>query len=153
GSRACGIIALELWDFESWRSLAAAQVRSARDTGALVHLQSALNFLGWTHVAAGELNTAARLIEESSLIADATEYSPIAVIPMFFAAWRGQDVAPSGQIEAISRVTTAAGLRMIPEAYSRAVLYNGLGHYDLARDAAWQAFEPDPVGFGPLIVS
>jgi DNA-binding CsgD family transcriptional regulator len=153
GSRACGIIAVELWDFESWHALAAGQVRFARETGALVHLQSALNFLGWTHMAAGELSRAARLIEESSLVAEATEYSPIAAVPMLFAAWRGQEPAASGLIEATSRVTTAAGLRMIPEAYSRAVLCNGLGHHDAARDAAWQAFEPDPVGFGPLVVS
>jgi hypothetical protein len=90
GSRACGIIALELWDFESWRALAAGQVRFARETGALVHLQSALNFLGWTHVTGGELSTAARLIEESSVVAEATEYSPIAAVPVLFAAWRGQ---------------------------------------------------------------
>jgi DNA-binding CsgD family transcriptional regulator len=153
GSRACGIIALELWDFESWRALAVGQVRLARETGALVHLQSALNFLGWTHVAAGELSTAARLIEESSVVAEATEYSPIAAVPVLFAAWRGQEPAASALIEATSSVTTAAGLRPIPEAYSRAVLCNGLGHHDAARDAAWQAFKSDPVGFGPLVVS
>ena len=54
-----GIIALELWDFGSWHDLAAGQVRFARDTGALVHLQSALTYLGWTHVVAGEMATAA----------------------------------------------------------------------------------------------
>jgi DNA-binding CsgD family transcriptional regulator len=28
------------------------------------------------------------------------------------------------------------------------VLYNGLGRHDAARDAAWEAFEPDPIGYG-----
>jgi DNA-binding CsgD family transcriptional regulator len=32
------------------------------------------------------------------------------------------------------------------------VLYNGLGRHDLARDAAWQVFERDPVGVGPWLV-
>jgi ATP/maltotriose-dependent transcriptional regulator MalT len=38
-------------------------------------------------------------------------------------------------------------------AQAGAVLYNGLGRHDAARDAAWQAFEGDPVGYGPLVVS
>jgi hypothetical protein len=33
-----------------------------------------------------------------------------------------------------------------------AVLCNGLGRHDAARDAAWQAFEHDQVGLGPLVV-
>jgi ATP/maltotriose-dependent transcriptional regulator MalT len=32
------------------------------------------------------------------------------------------------------------------------VLHNGLGRHDLARDAAWQAFERDQLGFGPFVV-
>ena len=39
------MVALELWDDESWHALAARQAQVARDTGALVHLQFALNFL------------------------------------------------------------------------------------------------------------
>ena len=46
GGRAGTMIAQELWDFESWHALAARQVQVARDTGALVQLQFALNFLG-----------------------------------------------------------------------------------------------------------
>jgi ATP/maltotriose-dependent transcriptional regulator MalT len=33
------------------------------------------------------------------------------------------------------------------------VLYNGLGRHDAARDAAWQVFERDPIGYGPFLVS
>ncbi len=47
-------VALELWDAESWHALAARQVQFARDTGALVQLQAALNLLAWTHLPAGE---------------------------------------------------------------------------------------------------
>ena len=67
GGRAGAIAALELWDAESWHALAARQVQFARDTGALVHLQSALNFLARAHLLAGELTTAAQLIEEDRL--------------------------------------------------------------------------------------
>ena len=59
-------LALELWDFESWHALAARQVQVARDTGALVQLQFALNFLGVHQLLAGELSAAERLIDEDA---------------------------------------------------------------------------------------
>ena len=153
GSRAAGIAALELWDYESWHRLAVDQVVFARDTGALVHLQSALGFLGWTHVVAGELNAAALLFQESGFLAEATKYSPTAAAATVLVAWRGQDPAASRMIEATARDLTEAGLGSIVPTYARSVLYNGLGHFEAARDAARQAFERDPVGFGPLIVA
>jgi ATP/maltotriose-dependent transcriptional regulator MalT len=36
--------------------------------------------------------------------------------------------------------------------YASAVLYNGLGRHEDARDAAWRAFERDQVGYGPFVV-
>jgi DNA-binding CsgD family transcriptional regulator len=49
---------------------------------------------------------------------------------------------------------TARGLgRLVSLAdYSSAVLGNGLGRHDAARDAAWRAFRRDPVGYGPFLV-
>jgi DNA-binding CsgD family transcriptional regulator len=32
------------------------------------------------------------------------------------------------------------------------VLYNGLGRHDAARAAAWEAMQPDPIGYGPYLV-
>ena len=55
GGRSSQILALELWDAESWHALAAGPVRVARETGALVALQFALTFLAVSHVVAGEL--------------------------------------------------------------------------------------------------
>jgi DNA-binding CsgD family transcriptional regulator len=153
GSRASGIIALELWDYEAWHALAVGQVRFARETGALVHLQSALNFLAWTHLSAGELIQAGQIADESSVIAEATEYSPIPYTPMFLAALRGQEAPASALIESVSKVMTASGVDVTPAAYASSVLYNGLGHHDTARDAASRAFDRDPVGYGPLVVS
>jgi hypothetical protein len=53
GSRASAIVALELWDAESWHALAARLAQFARDTGALVHLQFALSFQSIPHLLAG----------------------------------------------------------------------------------------------------
>jgi DNA-binding CsgD family transcriptional regulator len=151
-SRASSIIALELWDAESWHALAVRQVQFARETGALVHLQFALAFLARTHLLAGELTTGARLIEEDRLIAEATGNPPVGTAEMMLAAWRGQDAAASELIEATLREAAVRGLGVIPATYAASVLHNGLGRHDAARDAAWRVFERDPVGYGPLVV-
>jgi DNA-binding CsgD family transcriptional regulator len=152
--RASAIVALELWDAESSHALAAVQAQFARDTGAPVYLQYALNFLATTHLVAGELPTAARLIEEDRLIAEVTGNPPAAYAQVALAAWRGQEAQASELIEATVRAAKARGLgRMVTfAAYASAVLYNGLGRHDAARDAAWRAFERDELAYGPYVV-
>jgi DNA-binding CsgD family transcriptional regulator len=152
--RASAIVALELGDAESSHVLATIQARFARDTGAPVYLQYALNFLATTHLLAGELTTAARLIEEDRLIAEVTGNPPAGYAAMMLGAWRGQEHAASELIGATVRVATARGQgRMINmAAYASSVLYNGLGRHDIARDAAWRAFERDELGYGPYVV-
>jgi DNA-binding CsgD family transcriptional regulator len=154
GGRAGAIVALELWDAESWHALAAVQAEFARDTGALVHLQYALNFLATSHLFAGDLTTAAQLIDEDRLIAEVTGNRPVGYAAMALVAWQGQEAQASELIEATSRAATARGLgRMVSFAdYASSVLYNGLGRHDIARDAAWRAFERDELGYGPYVV-
>ena len=47
---------------------------------------------------------------------------------------------------------TASGLGVTAATYASSVLGNGLGRHDAARDAAWRAFQRDPVGYGPFLV-
>ena len=150
-NRTSAAIASELWDAESWHALAARQVQFARDTGALVHLQYALNFLAATHLVAGELTTAALMVEEDRLIAEATGNPPVAYAGMLLEAWRGRETPALELIEATLREPSAGRLVNLAS-YATSVLYNGLGRHDAARDAAWQVFEPDPVGYGALVV-
>ena len=154
GGRAGAIVALELWDDESWHALAARQVQVARDTGALVHLRLALNFVASTHLFAGELTTAALMVEEDRLIGEATGNPPAGYTEMILAAWRGREEPASELIEATSPEPTAGGLGRFVNAaaYASAVLYNGLGRHDAARDAAWRAFERDQLAYGPSLV-
>ena len=154
GGRASAIVALELWDAESWHALAAVQAQFARDTGALVHLQYALNFLAMAHLFAGELTTAARLIEEDRLIAEVTGNPQVGYAAMGLAAWQGQEEQASELIEASSQAARARGLgRMVSFAdYASSVLYNGLGRHEAARNLAWRAFERDELGYGPYVV-
>jgi DNA-binding CsgD family transcriptional regulator len=148
------MVALEVWDDASWHALTRRQPQVARDTGALVHLQFALDFLARTHILAGELAAAARLIEEDRLIAEATGNPPVAYTAMTLAAWRGQEAQACELIEATVQEATARGLGrpLNFAAYASSVLYNGLGRHDAARDAAWRAFERDQVGYGPFVV-
>jgi DNA-binding CsgD family transcriptional regulator len=57
-------------------------------------------------------------------------------------------------IEATVQEATAGGVGrfVLLASYASSVLYNGLGRHDAARDAAWRAFQRDPVGFGPFVV-
>ena len=150
--RAGAMFAVELWDAESWHALAARHAQVARDTGALVQLQFALNSLAWIRILAGELTTAAQLLEEDRMIAEATGNPPLVYTEMLLAAWRGQEEPAAELIGAIVREAVAGGLGVISATYASALLYNGLGRHEAARDAAWRAFERDPVGFGPFLV-
>jgi DNA-binding CsgD family transcriptional regulator len=154
GGRAGAIVALELWDAESWHALAAVQAQLARDTGALVHLQYALNFLAMSYLFAGDLTTAARLIDEDRLIAEVTGNPPVGYAAMALPAWQGREAQASELIEATERTATARGLgRMVSFAdYASSVLYNGLGRHDAARSPARRAFERDELGYGPYVV-
>ena len=154
GGRIGQIIGMELWDFDSWHALAAGQVRFARDTGALMHLAFALNYLARTHILAGELAAAARLVEEDHLIAEAAGNPPIADTAMMLAAWQGREQEAAELIEAISREATARGAARLESlaAYASSVLYNGLGRSAAAYDAARRAFEREPMGYGSHIV-
>jgi DNA-binding CsgD family transcriptional regulator len=154
GASSSQMAAQELWDAEPWYALAARVAQFARDTGALVLLQFGLNFLAVPHLLAGELTTAAQLIEEDRLIAEATGNPPVAYAAMMLAAWRGQEAPATELIEATVQEATARGQgRLVTLAdYASAVLANGLGRHDAARDAAWRAFQRDPLGYGPFIV-
>jgi hypothetical protein len=71
---------------------------------------------------------------------------------MMLAAWRGQEAPASELIEATLQQATASGLGVTSATYASSVLGNGLGRHDAARDAAWRAFQRDPVGYGPFLV-
>jgi DNA-binding CsgD family transcriptional regulator len=156
GGRASAIVALELWDFESWLALASRQVQIARDMGALAQLQFALARLGLYHVLAGQLAEAAQLIEEERLIAYATSNPPIGgYAAMTLAAWEGREQELSELIGATMSGATGPGAGRLAgfAAYASAVLGNGLGRYDTAQDAAREVFQREELGLGHLVVA
>jgi DNA-binding CsgD family transcriptional regulator len=73
---------------------------------------------------------------------------------MILAAWRGREAQAADLIQAAAREATGRGLGRLVDlaAYAGALLYNGLGRYDAALDAARRAFERDQRGYGPFVV-
>jgi len=154
GGRITQNVAMELWDFESWHGLGVGQVQFSRKTGALMHLAYALNYLARTQILTGELATAARLVEEDYVIAEATGNERIADTAMMLAAWQGQEKETSELVEAVSQEAAARGAGRLVSlaAYASSVLHNGLQQYAVACDAARRAFEHEPLGYGSHIV-
>ncbi len=148
--RNANVVALELWDDEAVHLLAERQVQVARDSGALAHLEFALSFLARSQLLSGDLAAAAANLEEARVIAEATGTPALVNAPMILAAWRGHEAVAAGLIEATAVEAASSG--WTSNNYARAVLYNGLGRHDAARDAAWEAFKPDPIGYGSLLV-
>jgi DNA-binding CsgD family transcriptional regulator/tetratricopeptide (TPR) repeat protein len=145
-------VARELWDADAWRALSVRHEQFARDSGAMVQLQFALNMLAWVHVLAGELTESALALEEERRIAEATGTQPISYTEMVVAAWRGQERRAAELIEATMREAPARSRVACYAAYASAVLHNGLGRHAEARDAARSAFERDHFGYGPFVV-
>jgi DNA-binding CsgD family transcriptional regulator len=157
GARATGLIALDLWDLDAWHELTSRQVRVARDSGALVQLQFALNFFALSQLASGKLSDVEVLLEEGRVLAQATGNPAVGhgFEEMLLAAWRGQESVAPELIERAVQAATDHGLgRMVDVAtHTKAVLYNGLGRYEAAVEAARVAFEHrDHVGNGQFVV-
>ncbi|WP_350275858.1 LuxR C-terminal-related transcriptional regulator [Kribbella sp. HUAS MG21] len=142
-------IAPELWDDEAWHDLAVRAVELGRRLGALGVLPMALSLRAGVHLHAGEFAAAAALVSESDAIAVATGRAPLRYTHLMLAAWRGDEEAAIKAIEAGARDATESGegralalVRCVT-----AILYNGLGRYDAALDAARQAVEQEDLGF------
>jgi DNA-binding CsgD family transcriptional regulator len=148
GSRVSTIIATDLWDFGAARELAEHQVRVARDAGALIELQFALNVLATGEILSGNLASAAGLIEEARTAADANGNRPITYAALLLAAYRGQEDVASQLIQPSrdGAVALGEGRSASFADYASAVLQNGLGRHDAALAAALRVFDRDVVG-------
>jgi DNA-binding CsgD family transcriptional regulator len=141
-------VVLELWDDATWYELGGRLERLARESGATVRLQFALNTLAWTRIFAGELDTARRLLEEDRLIAEATGNPPQAWTDAMLAAWRGREVEASAALDTLAQLAAALnfGAWMSVARVASSVLFNGLARHDDAREAAHAVLERESVG-------
>jgi DNA-binding CsgD family transcriptional regulator len=134
-------VAPDLFEDETWYALATRSVQLARETGALGVLPLDLNYLATMRIFEGDLDAAEALLKESDTIAAATGNEPILFGRLLLAGCRGDDALASvlietSQAEAISR---GEGVVLTFGELARAVLNNGLGHYEAALDPAESA--------------
>ena len=153
GLRGGGTVAFEVADADAAHTLATRQVEIARASGALVQLQFSLNFLGRIHVLGGDLAAATALVEEERRIAEATGRPAIDYVAMLLAAWRGDEGSASEAIARQRHAATAFGQGRVGTMadIAAAVLGNGRGHYEDARDAARRAFEQEHFSYLVLV--
>ena len=137
------LVAGDLWDDETWGELAAHAVRRAREAGALAVLPVVLQYCAGVHVHAGEFAAAEALIEEADGITAATGNTPVRYTELVLDAWRGDEAETLERIEASVEDATARGEGRVIGlvGYVTAVLYNGLGGYDVALAGAHRGCE------------
>jgi DNA-binding CsgD family transcriptional regulator len=139
----CGAATL-LWDLEAYQWLAERFVGAAREIGALMILPLALNLLAITNVLAGDLTSATTQIGEARSIVDAIGGSFAHYGGARLAGVRGHEADAVAFIAATIDQARAHGQGMAVKiaAAASATLYNGLGHYDEALEAAASAQRP-----------
>jgi DNA-binding CsgD family transcriptional regulator len=136
-----GRVAPDLFEEETWRAFAVRNVQIARETGALAGLPLALNYLAQLRIFEGELDAAESLLDEADAITEATGTTPIVIATLLLAGCRGDEAQASALIEASEAEAIARGEGVILTfaEHARAVLHNGLGHYEAALAPAQSA--------------
>jgi DNA-binding CsgD family transcriptional regulator len=134
-------VAPDLFDDDAWHALATRNVQIARGAGALAVLPLALNYLAVMRIFEGTLEAAAELLDEAGAIADATGTAPIVFARLLLAGFRGDEAQASALIEASEPTAIARGEGVVLTfgEYARAILHNGLGHYQAALGPAQSA--------------
>jgi DNA-binding CsgD family transcriptional regulator len=142
-----GRAAAFIWDYEDWDVLTARQIQVARDAGALTVLPLTLSTRAGVHLVAGEVATAAALVEQAAAIADATDIQAAPYAAVMVAALRGHRTEAVELIRATAADFAARGecMGVTGMHWASALLHNGIGGYTEAFDAAAAALE-DPFG-------
>jgi DNA-binding CsgD family transcriptional regulator len=145
------IVAMDLWDDEAWFELAASQLGLARANGTLSWLPFTLDYLAEIHVQAGELSKAAALLMERERVDPGTREATLPYVPLLLAAWRGDAPGAAGLAAEMTRGASdrGEGSALTYTDYARAVLYNGLGNYGPAAEAAHAACAVDEIAISP----
>ena len=138
-----GIAALHIWDDESWDAVSARHLELARAAGALTELPLALSSRAVLLTFAGELSTAAALLQELRTVTEATGDSLATDPAMSLAAFRGNRAEASAMIESTTRdvMQRGEGMWLSVAEFAEAVLNNGTGDHRTALPPAQRAAE------------
>jgi DNA-binding CsgD family transcriptional regulator len=142
------LVALNLWDDESWHVLSTRHVALARESGALTVLPAALEMHAAYLITAGDFAGAQLELDEADAIAAATRSAPLTDAALLLLGWRGDEAAARARFEAAIADAAERGeeTTITLAEYAAAVLYNGLGRHDVALAAARRSSEHHPGG-------
>jgi DNA-binding CsgD family transcriptional regulator len=134
-------------DDERWHAILARQLQSCREAGRLAQLVIYLNAMAQLLIVRGDFPAAAALIAEAATIAAATGTHFVPYAAMMLAAHRGAEAEATQLIDAVIADARRAGQGHGIGAAHRAsaIMYLGLGRYDLAQNEAQQAAAEEPV--------
>ncbi|MEV1066434.1 LuxR C-terminal-related transcriptional regulator [Streptomyces sp. NPDC050263] len=140
------VTAVGVWDHETMSVLTARHLELARNAGQATALPLALTMRCVVHVLDGELAKAAALAEEAQTVSEAVGTAAPIYGALFVAAWRGREAEC---IDLSKRAGEGAsrrgeGVGPVVSGWGRAVLYNSLGRYAEAAEAAATATREYP---------
>jgi DNA-binding CsgD family transcriptional regulator len=137
------VLAVHMWDDVRWQAISERHVQIAREAGALGELPLALSQRVYTLLFAGELTAAALLVDEIRAATGATGSNLTPYGSVGLAALRGREPEAISLIDEsrqdAMRRGEGVGLSVLD--WAQALLYNGLGRYDEAREAALRVTE------------
>ena len=144
---AYSLAAMDLWDDGAWLELASSQAELARATGTLILLPFALDYLARFHIQAGNLSLASALLEEAQSLDLGVRAETLPYVPLRLAAWRGDVSTALNLVEVMigGAHSRGEGCAVTVAEYATAILYNGLGEYELAFEAAQKAAAADEI--------
>jgi DNA-binding CsgD family transcriptional regulator len=144
---AYSLAAMDLWDDDAWLELAVSEAELARAMGTLISLPFALDYLAGFHIQAGDLSLASALLEEAQSLDLGIRAETLPYIPLRLAAWRGDVSTALNLVEAMigGAHSRGEGCAVTDADYATAILYNGLGDYELAFEAAQKAAVADEI--------
>jgi DNA-binding CsgD family transcriptional regulator len=136
-----------LWDEDGYRRLMDRQIRLVRSAGALDHLPLYLEAIALLAAWSGDFAGAAALMAEAEAVCEVTGSRIPPYAALLLAGLRGRQAEAVPLIDATIKAARAAGQDsvVVPARWVTATLYNGLGRYDEAREAARLAAD-DPTG-------
>jgi DNA-binding CsgD family transcriptional regulator/tetratricopeptide (TPR) repeat protein len=148
-------VAADLWDDESWHALTSFELQRAKHADALTSLPYALTYRAIVDVHSGEFDAAEALVGNADAFAEAAGQPPFAYTSLILAAWRGQETRALDLLDAAREDASrrGEGVTLTTASYAAALLYNGLGRYEDAWEAASDAVGIDELGlFGWSLV-
>jgi DNA-binding CsgD family transcriptional regulator len=134
-----------VWDEDSWHAISARNLNEARDAGALARLPIDLADWGIFCASCGDFAAAAEAIAEAEATTTATGTNIAPYAQLLLSALRGQsDALPLIESTIRDAETGGQGLGVQWAEWVSAILFNGLGRYDMALSSAHRAAEETP---------